>query len=195
VIAHSAPSFPNSTTSRSTATTTSALATITAGPFPTELCSNQNFYCSRSGAPYFERWAAPYINPYWYYPGFTGTIAETLEFYCYTIWSNELQQWLATAPVTTARTVVPASTIVEFDATTRETLYPGAYVPVYYKSTWSFTASPPCCSSCSIDGATVQVYFWPTVTTAAPSAGKYNKTNTTSSTLVNSKGFHLYELF
>ena len=46
---------------------------------------------------------------------------------------------------------------------------------------YSFTASPPCCSTCTISAGDVQVYHWP-ISTAAPSVTQ----------LVNSEGFTLW---
>jgi hypothetical protein len=66
-----------------------------------------------------------------------------------------------------------------------------AYYPYQYAEDFSFKPTSPCCSSCTIYGGDVQVYYWPTAT-AAPSAQATGVTNSSSpQTLVDAAGFTL----
>lgn len=80
---------------------------------------------------------------------------------CWSSWDTESAEYFATAPITTGTFGTQPSA-------------------VYYQQPWDFVASPPCCSSCTLFGGTVQVYFWPT---PAPSPPVSILTNTDNFTL------------
>jgi len=66
-----------------------------------------------------------------------------------------------------------------------------------YKSEFSYTASSPCCSSCTLWGGDVSVYYWPpAATTPLPATSTMANATTLHaasavSTLVNEAGFTL----
>ena len=86
--------------------------------------------------------------------------------------SRSLSTWTSTIPGTIA-TIFPET----------KTLTSAGYGPLYYvQDHLDFTASEPCCESCTLYGGSVQVYYWPTTEAQSPPV----------STLVNSAGFTLY---
>ena len=98
--------------------------------------------------------------------GFKTEITETLDIY-----------------TTTTEVDIGTTTTVPYTTVTASVDEVQAPITEYsYVSSFAFTASPPCCSSCSLFGNNVQVYYWPS-TTAAP--------NASSSTLTDSNGFTL----
>lgn len=70
-------------------------------------------------------------------------------------------------------------TTTQVQVATTETLIYTAYTPAFYPA-YSWTASSPCCSACTIYGGNIEVMYWP----ATGLAG--NKT-----TVVNTEGFTL----
>ncbi|TVY81937.1 hypothetical protein LSUE1_G003636, partial [Lachnellula suecica] len=83
------------------------------------------------------------------------------------------------APAVTARLVLARNASVPLlGDRTSEYLFTDVYKPTPEVFTW--TASEPCCATCSIFGGTVQVYFWPSTSSATLGA---------SATLVNSVGY------
>ncbi len=81
-------------------------------------------------------------------------------------------------PVTVSG-VATSSFVTEID-TTSIGLY-AAFSPYFYAESFAFTATAPCCSSCTINGGNMQVFYWAT-DSALPSG---------VSTLVDQTGFTL----
>lgn len=79
------------------------------------------------------------INPY-YYGG--ATVIPSLSSQCAVKWTSSHDKFLATAETG------PSS----MDTVTAN----------FYAESFSFTPTAPCCSSCTLSGANVQVRFWPT---------------------------------
>jgi len=75
--------------------------------------------------------------------------------------------------------VQKTTSIAHVDITTRP-----AYTPYSYQSIFTYKPSAPCCSSCTLYGSDVQVFYWP-ATRANGSAP--------ATTLVNEVGFTLYD--
>lgn len=79
------------------------------------------------------------INPYYYWGA---TAIPSLSSQCGVKWTSSYDQFLATAKI------APSS----IDTVTAP----------FYAESFSFTPTAPCCSSCTLSGARVQVRFWPT---------------------------------
>jgi len=157
--------------------------------------------CTRSGQPEYDYWSTNYINPY-------TQSGDAQASSCGAVWSSGLAHWLATAPIILAYTewVAPSGqTPTSTDTLTNKITWSGSstvstiteidtrvFIPetsahlVYsYATPFAFTASSPCCSSCSLFGDEVQIFHWPT---AAPSPAVSRLVNTADN-------FTLYDLF
>lgn len=88
-------------------------------------------------------WAPQYWDPY------TSITDTALRSQCLLQFSKGYSSFLATG------SVVPAKTTWWNNG--------GGYVESpSYANDWTFTASSPCCSTCSLSGGNVQVQYWPT---------------------------------
>lgn len=134
--------------------------------------------CERSEQPFYT-YTAGFGNPYYDGDKINKNIDDTLIVYCASQSRSQVSQFLATAPIT-AGPIVPKSTFVTSWFSLSQTESWSAYTPYYYVPEFTFTASKPCCLSCTLFGGNVQVYNWPTPAPSPP-----------VSTLVNSNGFTL----
>lgn len=182
VIADAAtPFFPNATTSSTSSTSLGNDPTITP-------------------SAYYN--PAAFVNPYFFILiNTSGDLVWSSLRSCGSIWASSFTRWLGTAEVSTGP-IIPAttqtttwlpwiSTSTGSMETVVTTILPKTFTstvpaqgPLYYVPDYlDFTASEPCCYSCTLYGGNVQVYYWPEKTQSPP-----------ISTLVNSAGFTLYVL-
>lgn len=133
--------------------------------------------CERPEQPWYTYTAAPFGNPYYDGDEINKNIDGTLIEYCGAQSRSIVSQFLATAPIT-ARPVIPQSTFVTEGFSLSQSESWSAYTPYYYVPEFTFTASKPCCLSCTIFGGDVEIYNWPTPAPSPP-----------ISTLINSNGF------
>ncbi len=130
----------------------------------------------------------------------TGVACNTLNSLCSTQFSTDFLQYIATG------TVTGTTSISGYYPDSKNLGMTGSLVSASsYNPSWKYTAKPPCCGSCSLDGGTVQVYVWPSTDATKPSAiaaGAADKNqsatvtssrNQTARTLV-SDGFTLYDM-
>jgi hypothetical protein len=158
-----------------TSSTVTVLSTTTGETSTVELIgeSGENLMADDSN-PYIPTFD-PFVYAGWIPSSSMDSAASSLQSYCGNSWRSTYIEWISMAKghMTRAdRIYCDASTVV--DPGPCWTITDSALPP------FSFTASPPCCSSCTYTAGDVKVYYWP-MTSAPPSV----------TMLVNSDGFTL----
>lgn len=139
----------------------------------------------------WEQEYADYYNPYWQMG------QNSLASLCSTQWASWVSQWIETVDLTTLKPSLDTSLYWTTDGTTwyvsdsTTTFAFATDMPTAYEffaqtsnagiclGNVDFTATAPCCSTCTFEVGTVEVYHWPTQTTP------------TISTLTNAAGVTL----
>jgi hypothetical protein len=155
------------TTVMSTTTSETSTVELIGGSWESMMADDSNPYI-----PLFDPWVYAGLAP----SSSMDSSASSIQSYCGNSWRSTYLDWIATAENQMTRAdqiYCDASTVT--DPRPCWTITESALPP------FPFIASPPCCSSCTYTAGDVQVYHWPTVTTA-PSV----------TMLVNSDGFTLY---
>jgi hypothetical protein len=201
--------FTNSTYSNTTSTSTSkdpSIVTTTtsqdAGAESTPPCDTSTQDCLRPEEPFFDTRFGTYDNPYYKADDINPNDNETLRHYCATEFDMELSKWLDTAPITQESAKVKRDQVkislpqapgqnddsevaieahVKRDETsTANTNIEASIITASYVSQFTFTASQPCCYTCTVHGGRFSVFQWDTETDSPP-----------TSTYVNNLGFTL----
>ena len=116
--------------------TITSTAISTSCPYGTAPVFNEVAYTVGRDCAILQDYA---LNPYYYWGA---TVIPPLSSQCAVKWTSSHEQFLATAAI------APSS----IDTVTAP----------FYAESFSFTPTKPCCSSCTLSGANVQVRFWPT---------------------------------
>lgn len=110
---------------------------------------------------------------------------------CSTRYSNELVQYMTTG-------IITGSTDLMGYFTGKDGGFSTSWVSAAsYSPNWEYTSKPPCCSHCTLQGGTVQVYVWPStqgVNHSISATAASNNNQSVVHTLV-SDGFTLYVSF
>jgi len=145
--------------------------------------------CDRTEMPFYY-FKTGYQNVYTQYDKINANQPQSLSSLCAAISSSAWEDWKATAPIEPG-TVEPMTTVtatfgsyVDEGQHYQETTAIGTWAPYTeydYVSAFNYTATSPCCMSCTLSGGNVQVMYWPTPAPSPP-----------VSTLVNAEGYTLY---
>ncbi|KAE9364936.1 hypothetical protein N431DRAFT_446650 [Stipitochalara longipes BDJ] len=148
----------------STLSTDPGMAAITQSMDMCPDCYDPNNSSKTGWQEAYQQFLNPYGELEWAAPP-RGKHPLTLRDYCYGMWSSSWYRYLATAPWTD--TFIPTVDDVFMPTSVNPTSTIYAFYPVVIgiivnpSTMMPFTASPPCCGSCSFTVGAAQVYQWP----------------------------------
>ncbi|KAN0108786.1 hypothetical protein V8E51_008528 [Hyaloscypha variabilis] len=163
---------------------TESLSLIVA-PNPFDRCFDPNSYdCINKNLPDDWEWdfsdfynpyvpAGEYLPPYSGFPTLASTLDPNLLSSCGDKWTSTFSQWLATAETESqfSKAVSAYYSVSDPVFLDWRDFGPQTLVP--------YTASPPCCSACTLSFGDVQVYDWPATLRPPPFSTLVNAQNST----------------